>query len=642
MPAFNTADDIRLGSLSVDRVYLGSSVVWTSAGSSATVTIDNTGGAAKTDWPVLVTLSGADYPTGAATGGGDVHFKSGATELSYWIEGWTDDTSGSVWVKVPSIGGNSTAEITMHWGDGHTSTSSGVDVFTMFEGFDDPDSTLTGAPDVLGANVQVGNWNRDDTIVTADALVSWRQDDLRENSRIIYDPTDTTNPYKLYVTGNTGSDNRIGLFVSDDGHTWTEYESNPVFGTLDADDLQFVRVGSTIHAFVEYPGTPGATGIVVRRYTSADDGITWTNQGTVLDVGTAGAWDDERVGSPSVAPLSGGGYVMVFDGAGTGGGVGQEMGAATASTIDGTWTKIAGNPFLNTGASSVPTDFWQDENDVWWMFTWDDEKISLYKCEVADPTTWVSGDWVSVAAEFATIEGTLALAENSGRKSGVASRINNAVASNFVRRVDFLGTSTVTFGRPGITAPAPYLALIEAHSSELLLDPRGNTSGHATTARWDLSLLNDWAVGVKFKKQAQTNGSYARLSVGSGSTTAVDGNVQNQQPADSYGLIFGLEAQANTSLNSTSSGVSSAVGSAATVSDFPNYHQFELRHTGTTLSLTRDGTQIASGTASTHDATAKDVMVSQGRATSTAGAISTYDWIYVRKFDGVDPTVTVA
>lgn len=57
--------------------------------------------------------------------------------LSYWIE-WSDSSTATVWVKVPSIPGNSgSATINIYYGkSGDQGASSGVDTFLLFDDFD--------------------------------------------------------------------------------------------------------------------------------------------------------------------------------------------------------------------------------------------------------------------------------------------------------------------------------------------------------------------------------------------------------------------------------------------------------------------------------------------------------------------------
>lgn len=111
-------------------------------------------------------------------------------------------------------------------------------------------------------------------------------------------------------------------------------------------DPSVVRVGATFYLYY----TDAATGIDDRIHlaTSAD-GVSWTKQGLVLDVGPAGAWDDFKVGRPSVLH-DGALFYLYYDG---NDGTSRHVGLATSS--DGVhFTRSAANPLvLNAGAVDV-------------------------------------------------------------------------------------------------------------------------------------------------------------------------------------------------------------------------------------------------------------------------------------------------
>jgi len=91
------------------------------------------------DFPVLVRLDRDSFPFGEAKPGGeDLRFSSASgTPLAYEIEEW-DATAGSasVWVRLPTIKGNATQEIRVHWGKADAATeSSGSAVFNESNGY---------------------------------------------------------------------------------------------------------------------------------------------------------------------------------------------------------------------------------------------------------------------------------------------------------------------------------------------------------------------------------------------------------------------------------------------------------------------------------------------------------------------------
>jgi len=96
-------------------------------------------GASVIDFPLLVRLDSGDFDFAQAQSDGrDLRFTtaSGAT-LPYQIEHWDAvDGHAAVWVKIPTITGNSKQEIKMHWGkSGVDSLSRGSSVFSASNGY---------------------------------------------------------------------------------------------------------------------------------------------------------------------------------------------------------------------------------------------------------------------------------------------------------------------------------------------------------------------------------------------------------------------------------------------------------------------------------------------------------------------------
>lgn len=71
------------------------------------VSVDNSSGAAHTDFPVKLELTSSNFTfANAESDGSDVRVTQldGTTLLSHWIQDWDDGAeTGTVWVKVPSI-----------------------------------------------------------------------------------------------------------------------------------------------------------------------------------------------------------------------------------------------------------------------------------------------------------------------------------------------------------------------------------------------------------------------------------------------------------------------------------------------------------------------------------------------------------
>jgi hypothetical protein len=107
------------------------------------ITIDNSGNPnTLTDYQVLVQMDTASLISGGKMRGdcGDIRFtdEDGQTLLSYWIESGCNTASTRIWVKVPSIPGNSTKTIYVYYGNPDAgSQSDGYAVFDFFDDFID-------------------------------------------------------------------------------------------------------------------------------------------------------------------------------------------------------------------------------------------------------------------------------------------------------------------------------------------------------------------------------------------------------------------------------------------------------------------------------------------------------------------------
>jgi hypothetical protein len=90
------------------------------------------------NFPVLVRLSGGNFPTGAKTDGTDIRFAtSTGTHIPYQIGRWDNTNSlAEIWVKADVLGNNSTQYIVMYWGKADAmDSSSGSAVFDTANGF---------------------------------------------------------------------------------------------------------------------------------------------------------------------------------------------------------------------------------------------------------------------------------------------------------------------------------------------------------------------------------------------------------------------------------------------------------------------------------------------------------------------------
>ncbi len=150
--------------------------------------------------------------------------------------------------------------------------------------------------------------------------------------RLIYDPADVTNPYKLYYAARsdlTGESN-IGLATSGDWQTWVRQGivvPAGAAGELDEDHAESPYVwidGATYHMVYV---CRGATDHGLCLASSTDQGYTWTKwdpePGVGFDpeplvlTGDPGAWDDDAIASP-VWIGRGGAETLLYAGRSTG------------------------------------------------------------------------------------------------------------------------------------------------------------------------------------------------------------------------------------------------------------------------------------------------------------------------------------
>ena len=152
----------------------------------------------------------------------------------------------------------------------------------------------------------------------------------------------------------------IGYATSTDGIHWNKYVNNPVLtpGPDGGWDSKFLWDSCVItegdNYKMWYSGNSGSNFRI--GYATSTDGINWVKYpgNPILDVGAPGSWDSRYVYYPDVI-FNGSFYEMWYSGWG-----GSNIGIGYATSVDGIhWCKHADNPVLTTG----PTGSW-DSSDV--------------------------------------------------------------------------------------------------------------------------------------------------------------------------------------------------------------------------------------------------------------------------------------
>lgn len=236
------------------------------SGLERSLTIDNAGGAEKTDWTVEVNLTAANFDFAQAQAdGSDVQFLDGATVLPYWIESWDAGAeTAKVWVRVPAIPADGTASVAMRYG-GAVINGSNIEA-TFPIGYDFSLSGVVAHP-TLSSDAVV--------LATTEAF----EDSAPHTHSVIDMGADHPSGYQYWGYYGPQGAGWVGLAYSNDLTTWVKEPA----AVLTAAGLRWpsvIVVGGTIHMFVR-DNVGGSSGIA--RYTSAlTDGKTFVRQETVV------------------------------------------------------------------------------------------------------------------------------------------------------------------------------------------------------------------------------------------------------------------------------------------------------------------------------------------------------------------------
>ncbi len=152
----------------------------------------------------------------------------------------------------------------------------------------------------LATSTDGSNWTRQGQVLGLGAGGQWDDAQVRAPSVVI----DAPNLYKMWYSGYDGSNYRIGYATSTDGSNWTRQGQVLDLGTSgqwDDAGVLYAYIYSNMTSssykmwYTGYSGSNYRIGLA-----TSTDGENWIKQGQVLDLGTSGQWDDNHVRTPSI------------------------------------------------------------------------------------------------------------------------------------------------------------------------------------------------------------------------------------------------------------------------------------------------------------------------------------------------------
>lgn len=638
-----------------------------------TVTVDNTANTEKTDYPVKVSLTSANFDFATTQSDGrDIQFKDGSTIIPHWIEAWDSvGQTATVWVKVPAIGAGVSVALTMLYGDADAADTSSIqNTFIFGEDFNDPGKLIDFPKYTYPARNGVYGivFGAPELVASASGVVGAWDETIREQSNVIYDAADPdpAKRFKFYYTGQvlpTGTgERRIGLsYAASIKGPWTQYAGNPVIGngtTARGEDPYIVRnidgslyrdASGQMHMFCE-----DQNNVATLHYYSTD-GINWTADAANPVIAPSEPYDSSIVASPVVLHLGGdNSFFMLYEGRGTNdasdpfGNTSESGCVATATTLSGAnWTKRG-----KVHYGDVPDDLAFDPDAQRWWYIWHGTGTAVQRSytDVVNPLDWVLGSFSQLSPDQAIwstggISYMFAPSADDGSGFGKAGVIqNNANPSMYI--VDQLGSDDWVFETIG-NATSPILSNQSTRVGQLTITPATSGSSHAITAYTrNLALTSGFQVMMRRRlENGPTNdNNRVQIGIGSGTYTALNGLGPITYWPDGYML---------THFNPGASGgrqIRKYVGGAVTVlrqeTDASNaalqawgVHAFSYLPNGE-ISFRLNGAVQGSPVIDTaHLAAAKQISISGGQ--DAGAAKHQVDWVAVRKYDGQDPATIV-
>lgn len=623
-----------------------------SQGATLVVTIDNTLGAAKVNWPVLVPFD-ASFPWGdVQVNGYDLRFSSSGDELPHWRESWDYETAASVWVKVPTIPANGSATISLTFGGPTVSVdpSSASAVFLIGADFRD----YTKAFDELFGDVSdsppyIGNRSAHATSPLIDkGGTGYRQAEVHEQSNIVWDAARSELVF-LFTGLSAANVASVGLTTASEiGGTWTEY--GEVF-PLGEDPYIVVTSAGELYSdgdgwhYVYFERKPSQADVGVARSKNwrtdwqVWNGSSWTttvaNHAVVFARGTTGAWDETFTASPLVVH-DGTQFVMLYEGAS-----GTDYKTGAARSADGiTWTKEATNPIL---VDDVVDDI-RKLGSTWYLVLHGNAG-DQYRFTTADaPADWDSSSFIAdPATPFVAGGNSVNLAFGFEGADQWATYQNDPTTEGLYLH-NWFGNSwragVPTGGDPRVS-PIGFAATLDRFTMSPTLSQSSSAFLRSATA----PLTSNFKVMARRRQLPRVDDQLTGIAIGSGDIVAQSG--AGFHCCYSNGYLFQLtNPEQFIQIRKYTSGayVDTTFTTSATTAEAQdwNTHECDVMADGT-LRYRLAGTVRVSRTDSAHLAASKGVALTQGSQNTAGGtgATSEWEWIVARPFDDSDPVVVV-
>jgi hypothetical protein len=547
--------------------------------------------------------------------------------LPIWIEEWNLG-SGKVWVKVPVIA-NGTTGLLLHYGNVNAvSVSDGKQVFDVFEDWSD-ESVLHG--DIQSPTASIGGTRTLSPVVTRE-LGTWKET-IKEPGQVIYDPTAPINErYKFYYSGNNPSmlESAGVAFAANPEGPYTDYVNNPCIPGCE--DPYILVVGSTWHAWGE--SKPGGSSI---WHWTSSDGLTWVKDS--VDMTPQEVYEDSFIASPCVW-YENGQFFMLYEAVNAS----NVITIALARSNDGSvWAREPTNPIIaSSGEAPVVDEIVKIDNTYYMIEHNVPYRLRIWTTNVA-PELWDDASWV-VGRVIDSYGYWMMSVHNTNNKLWV---FGHEFGDNFYILPIWDNSSPGGWrvSRAGQAGDSVNPMFVQ--NNELHLKPEGNQTGGIYVWTADENIVANFAVGIR-RKLDPTNRDARRssVSIGTGHVGPSSNVTAFQGHENGHVFYLGNVTENGGEIRRMTSGVIGSTNLGA--GTFPQeeianrwgVYEYRMLANGAGQWVL-DGSIRAIFNDTTYIADAKSIAISQGFSATSSGAETIIDWVYVRPFYGIEPTVTV-